>query len=307
MVTSIFLNQQLEYLQNEVVRQDFPEMLMASGSAVNIVNELPQGAESYAYKILTFVGEAAILANGATDIPLVNAYAEKRVGYIRTIVDAYEYGIEDMEAADFAGMNVDSAMAIGAREIIERKLDILGYKGDANFNLLGFLNFPNVPIFTPLNDGTGGLTTFASKTPEQIYRDIRQFCSATRVATNGVENPQILGMPQEQFDLIMETPYPNNSASGETIGSFFLKTQRMTPSGVQTILPMPYLNGQGTGGVDMMITYTKRTDKVKFHVPLDFEQRPPQEKDLNIRTICRLKTGGIQCNKPLSIRYGEGI
>ncbi|BAQ65528.1 hypothetical protein GM3709_2293 [Geminocystis sp. NIES-3709] len=280
---------------------------MSSGSAINISTDVPSGAETYSYRILTFLGEAAILANGGNDIPMINAYAEKRTGYVRTVVDGYEYGIEDLESAEYAGMNIDSSMAIGAREVIERKVDLLAYNGDSNFNLLGFLNYPNVPFYTIPNDGTGSSTTFATKTPEQIYRDLREFVSATRIATAGVETPEILALPIDQFDRVMQTPYPTNSASGETIGSFFLKTQRMTPGGIQAMIPMAYLEGRGTGGLDMMVAYRKRLDKLKLHIPLDFEQMPVQQKDLDFRVVCRMRTGGVQINKPLALRYAEGI
>lgn len=311
MVSALFTRQQLEYLQQEVVRQDFPELLMASGAAVNVSNEVPAGAETYSYEILTAVGTAAVLANGATDIPMVNAYAEKRVGFVRTIANGYELTVEDLEAAEYAGKNVNTEMAIAAREVMERKVDLLYYNGDSNYNLLGFLGYPNVPSYTILNDGAqnGGTdsTQWQHKTAEQIYRDLREFATATRTATNGVENPEVIALPQAQFDQVMQTPYPTNSASGETIGSFFLKAQRMSPSGVQSIIPMPYLAGQGTGGADMMVSYRKRPDKVKAHMPLDFEQRAPQERDLSYRTICRMRVGGIQVTKPLSMRYAEGI
>jgi hypothetical protein len=310
-VNGLFLRQQLEHVQNDVVTQDFPEMLMASGAAVDISDELPSGAETYSYKILTVLGEAKILANGATDIPLVNAFAEKRTGFIRTIANAYAYTLEDLEGADFAGMNLDSSMAIAAREVIERKLDVLGYEGDAENNLLGMINFPNVPVWTSPNNGNsnGGTssTEWQHKTNEQVYDDLRNFAAATRVATNGAYNPMVIALPQDQFERIVGSPFPNNSASGETILSFFLKTQRATPAGVQTVIPMPYLQGKGTGGVDMMVSYIKRPDLVKFHVPLDFEQRPNPERDFSFRVPCRMRTGGIEVRKPLSMRYGEGI
>jgi len=177
--------------------------------------------------------------------------------------------------------------------------------------LLGFIGYPNVPTDTALNDGNsnGGTndTEWEFKTPEQVYRDLSNFVSAMRTATNGAESPEVIALPQAQFDLILQTPYPTNSASGETIMSFFLKTQRMTPAGVQSIIPMPYLAGKGTAGVDVAIAYRKRADKIKLHIPMEFEQRPPIE-DLNeVRTLCRMKTGGIQVNKPLSMRYLEGI
>jgi hypothetical protein len=307
MVTNLFVQRQLNYVQSQVVEQDFPEMLMASGAFLPIATEIPSGAQSYSYKLLTFVGSAAILANAADDLPLVNAYAEERIGRVRTLANAYEYTLEDMESAQFAGTNVDSQMAVGAREVMERQFDLRGYDGDSEFDLLGLLNHPNVPSYTVPNDGTGSATAWSTKTAELIYRDLRDFVSETRIATNGVETPEAIAMPQEQFDIIVGTPYPTNSASGETILSFFLKTQRATPSGVQSVFPAPYLAGKGAGGTDIMVSYRKRADKVKLHMPLDFEMLPVQERNMCYRIPCRMRTGGVQVTKPLSIRYASGI
>lgn len=310
MTHSLFLRQQLEHIQTEVVEQDFPEKLMASGQAVPISSEIPAGAETYSYKLFTMVGEAAILANGSDDVPLVNGFVEKRTGYVRTIVDGFEYTIEDLEAAQFAGMNLDAQMGVTAREMIEQKIDALAYTGDTSFGLLGLLNHPNVPLYTLLNDGAsnGGTasTRFRHKTAEQIYRDLVNFASAPRITTNGVESLERIGMSQEAYDIILSTPYPTNSASGETILSFFLKTQRMSRSGVQEVIPMPYLAGKGAGGLDIMIGYRPRLNKIKLHLPLDFSMMPVQTVGFKYRIPCRAKTAGIQITKALSVQYSLG-
>lgn len=307
MVSNLFIQRQLNYVQQEVIKQDFPEYMMTSGAFLPISTELPAGAQTYTYKILTFVGEAAILANSADDIPLVNAYAEERMGRIKTIVDGYEYTIEDMEAAALTSMNIDAEMAVGARQVAESKFDKLGYEGDSNFNLLGLLNHPNVPSYTVLNDGTGSATAWSTKTADKVYRDLREFASETRTATNGVEMPEAIAMPQEQFDLIAGTPYPSSTSASETILSFFLKTQAAQPGGIQSVFPAPYLAGKGANGTDIMVSFRKRPDKVRLHMPLDFEMQPVQIRNFCYRVPCRMKTGGVQVMKPLSIRYASGI
>lgn len=307
MVTTLFIQRQHNYVQNEVMTQDFPEYLMTSGAFLPISTELPSGAQTYTYKLLTYVGSAAILANGADDIPLVNAYAEERMGRIRTIVDSYEYTVEDLEAAEFNNTNLDTQMAVAARQIMEAKFDQLAYDGDSNFNLDGLLTNPNIPTYTIANDGTGSTTTWSTKTADQVYRDLRNFASATRTATNGVEIPEAIAMPQAQFDLIAGTPYPSASAASETILSFFLKTQRMSPTGVQSVFPAPYLAGKGAGGTDLMISFRKRPDKIKLHMPMDFTPEPVQPRNFSFRVPCRMKTGGTQIYKPYSLRIATGI
>lgn len=310
-VSAMFLRQQLEQVQTIVVEQDFPERLMSSGELVPISTELNPGAETYSYRIMTAVGEAAILANGSDDIPIVSAFVEKRVGEIKTIVDAYEYTEEDIEAAQFANMPLDSTLAVIAREVMEAKADQLGYDGDSNFNLLGFLNQPNVPSGTVTADGNqNGATNdtkWVNKTADQVYRDLRAFAASPRSATNGVESFDIIGLPQAQFDLILGTPYPTSNAGNSTIYSFFMNAQRATPSGVQSIVPIPYLAGKGAGGSDLMVGWRKRDNKLKLHIPLDFTQKAVQMINFVYRIPCRMRTGGVQLVKPLSMGYRSGV
>ena len=306
-VNALFLRQQLEYVQNTVVEQDFPERLVISGDLIPVSSELPAGAETYSYKIMTAVGEAAILANGADDIPIVSAFAEKRVGEIKTIVDGYEYTTEDIEAAQFANMNLDSAMGTIAREIMEAKADTIGYDGDSAHNLLGLLNHPNVPSGTVLADGTGSATAWSTKTAAQIYRDLSSFGRSPRSATNGVEYFDTICLPESQYDLIAETPYPDTSTTNETILSFYLKTQAVNPKGVKRILAVPYLAGKGAGGTDLMVGLRKMEAKIKYHIPMDFVQEAVQLRNFSYRVPCRMRIGGVQLVKPLSMGYRSGI
>ena len=308
-VNSIFLRNQLEYVTKEVVKQDYPEMLMASGQILDVSDEIPSGAETYSYRIFTFVGSAAILANGADDIPLVNAYMEKRTGVVRTVVDGYAYTVEDLEAADFAGTNLDAELATGAREVIERQVDLIGYEGDSNFQLYGWLNYPNIPTYTVLADGNqnGGTnsTRFQHKTADQVYRDLTRFASATRTQTRGAFSPQAIAMSQSEFEIINSLVYPANTNS--TLLEFFLRTQRATAAGVQSVFPVPYLEGKGAGNTGVMTSFRKRKEYVKFHIPKDFTQERPQVVNFNFKVPCRMRTGGVELRKPLSMRKADGI
>lgn len=310
-VNPLFLRQQLEYVQNTVVEQDFPERLIISGDFIPVSYELPAGAETYSYRIMTAVGEAAILANGADDIPLVSAFVEKRTGEIKTIVDAYSYTVEDIEAAQFANMNLDASMGTIAREVMEAKADQLGYDGDSNHNLLGLLNHPNVPSGTVLADGNsnGGTnsTRWIHKTASQIYRDLSSFGRSPRTATNGVEFFDTIALPEDQYNIIAETPYPDTSTGNTTILSFFLQTQSANPKGVKRILSVPYLAGKGAGGTDLMIGLRKQESKVKFHMVMDFSQEAVQVRNFNYVVPCRMRTGSVQVTKPMALGYRSGI
>lgn len=305
MSLTLFERNALEHIQNLVVEQDFPERMMASGRLVPIDSSLPAWVESYVYKILTKVGSAKILANGANDLPEVSAYLEERTGYIRTIANQYSYTYQEMEQARTANVPLDSTLAITAREVMEQELDNVAWNGASEHNLQGFISHPNVPSYTIPNDGTGTSTLWSTKTAAQIYRDLTNFAKETRTATKYVEMPEIILISSEHFDTLVETEYPVQT--GKTILSFFLENQRQFSGGVRQVIPVPYLSGKGAGTTGMMISFRPRADKIRFHVPQDFMSLPPERKGLDYLTPNMMRTGGIQLLKPFSMRYAEGL
>lgn len=306
---SIFLENQLEHLRNEVIKQDFPDLQMSSGALVPITNNVDYRAEVFPFTLFTAVGEAKILANGGTDVPLINAYVQKKMGIIRTLVDGYEITLEDLEAAEFAGMNISSEMAIMARRVIEEGIDRIGYMGAPENGLLGITTLPNVVRETAPNNGNanGGTnsTLWEHKTPEQIYLELVDFLTRMRQATKGIEQPDTLLLPQAQYDRIAAVVYPANTDN--TLLNFFLTTQRASATGVKNIVPVQMLEGLGTGGADMMIAYKRDPQKLRYEIPLDFEQRPPEMVSFSTRVVCRSRLAGLINLKPMSVRFYEGI
>lgn len=305
MTNTLFLRNQLEYIQSQIVKQDFPERMIANGTLLPISREIPEGADTYSYKILTAFGSAKILATGAEDLPSIGAGVEKRTGYVRTIANQFEITYDELQFAEYAGVNVNAEMGIIAYEVMMQEIDALGYLGDSNHNLLGMLNHPNVPSTTALNDGTSGATTWASKTPDKIYRDLRNFVSSVRSSTNMVEAPDTMLLPVAQFDLIAQEPFPSGTSS--TILSFFLEQQRKYPGGITQVLPVPYIDNRGPGGVDLAILLSRREAKIKFHIPRDFTTLETQASGMKYCTPCNMRCGGVQLIKPLSMAYLTGI
>ncbi|MEO0852661.1 MAG: major capsid family protein, partial [Cyanobacteria bacterium J06648_11] len=150
---TMFTDRDLEYLQSELIREDFPEMLMMSGALVDIDDSIPAGAETYSSRTLTMVGRAAVLGNGADDIPMVDAFSTRFRSDIKSLVTGTRYTVQDIRAARYARIPLDAEMLRGAREVLEREADIIAYTGLPEYNILGLLNHPNVPSYALLNDG----------------------------------------------------------------------------------------------------------------------------------------------------------
>jgi len=305
MASTFFVENQLSRVRDFVVEQQFPEYLIPSGGMINVSGAYGPGVDTFSFDTLTKVGQSAILANGAEDIPMVNVYTERRYGKFYTIANGYSYTIQDMNHAEYAGVNLNAQMAVASREIMEAKADEIGFFGEKGYDLQGLVDYPGVPSETAPNGGSGN-TEWSTKTPAEIYEDLRKPAADMRAATMGKYSPDTYAMPQEQFDLINETPYPDNQGS-ETILSFFLKTQRQTPQGVQEVIPAPRLKGAFAGGVDGLIAFTMRPDRQEFVMGEDYTQEAPQLDGLTYKVFAHMRVGGVVVYRPYAVRQLTGI
>lgn len=305
MTNSIFLRQQTEYLRDKIIEQSYPEMLFSSGRLCPFSYE-GGSSETIAYTLFTKEGETAILANGATDIPTVSAFVEKRYAEVYTIANKFEYTVFDFERAQQTGVNINARLGQTAREVMERDIDLIGFRGREGSRLLGLLNQPNVPVFVIPNDGNsnGGVnsTLFRHKTAEQIYRDLVNFVSSIRIDTNGTEIANKLLLTVEDYEIISALPFPNNSAASKTVLSFFLDTQRAS-GGIQEVISVAYLKTQGANG--MMLAYRDADTKLEFLMPKEISLLPVEYANLTYSFPLCCRVGGVVVYKPMSLKYAN--
>lgn len=300
---STFVPEQLRYVRRAVLEQEFPEYMAAEGALIPISTEIPVGAQTYLYYLTTMVGEARVIANPGDDLPTADVFMESRIGIIRTIGDSYRYSDEDMEHAMYANVPLATNKAMAAKRAIMIKLDKIGYIGDDNYNLLGLTNQPNVPQFALPADGTGGSTTWESKTAQQIVRDLQDFSTSIMVSTDMIESPDTLLVDTTNYFRIARGFYDDDGTT--TILDTFLNPQRTT-GGITAVQPCPYLKGASPTGTNIIVAYKRREDKLRFHIPLPFTPKPPQENNLHYKVPCRAKTGGVEVTYPRSMSYAYG-
>lgn len=310
MPDSIFVREQLNFVTNEVYEVEYPEYLFANGTMIDIDQSTPRGAETYSYDTLTKQGAAAIIANGADDIPMVNANVKRHYGRFYEMANGYRYTIQDLEKAQYANKNLDATMLMVARESMEQEFDDIIAYGKEGFDLQGLVNYPGIGTDTAIADGNenGGTNSplWIHKTPAQIYRDLRLPAAQMRSVSKGKYFPQAYALPQEQFDLLAETPYPNGQGE-QTILSFFLSTQRISPSGVQTVFPVPKLEGAFPGNTNGLIAYTKRADRLKVMTQGGLDVLQPQREIMGWKIALRFSIGGCVVYRPLSMRFLVGF
>ena len=298
--TQIFFEEELRAIEREVEQIDFPEMLGRTLFPVDF--NYPAGTSTITYYTVEKVGMAQWLANGADDLPRATIKRTRNSSDVRTMAISYGWTLDDIEAAQMAGIPLDRDEAEAAKEAISRFENNVIWNGDADYNINGILDNTNIPTAVVTADGVAGATTFASKTPARIVRDIGLLLSTIRINTKNIEKGNTILMPIGQYELIVRTPF--NDFTSTTILQFVLATH----PGLQifSVLEMDSAENSIYGN-DIMMAYDRNPRKVKLVIPVDFEQRPVQVKNFQFEIPTREKFGGAIVKKPLSFNIGEGI
>lgn len=296
-----FFQRQLEHIKARTYDVKYAELRYAE--FIPVSTEAGSGATTILYYTYDQVGVAKIIASYADDLPRADVFGKENRSPIRSLGDSYGYNVQEIRSAAMAGVPLTQRKANAARRAMEQAQNTIAWFGDSASGLLGLLNHPNITRASAPNDGTAGARTFASKTPDQIIRDLNNLANTIVSLTKGLEIPDTLLLPIAQYNYIASTP--RSSTSDTTILEFFLGANPY-------IKRVGWLNeaagaGVTLAGTDVAVAYRRDPDALTLEIPQPFEQFPPQERNLEFVVPCHQRTGGVIVYYPLSISVLEGI
>lgn len=293
-----FFEQQLEQILAKTYDILYPAL--KGTTLVPIDTSLSNGAETFAYFVYDSVGITKVISDYADDLPSIDLTGKKEVGRIRSIGNKFGYSVQEIRAAQTAGIPLEQRKANASRLSFEQKTNQVIWNGDEAYNLDGFLTSPNIPKSDVPNDGTSSSTQFEDKTPKQILRDLNAAVSEVIKTTKAVHYPDTLILPVDQHEYISSTPM--SDLNQKTILQTFLGNR----PGIKVDW-VNELEGAGTLGVDVMIAYENNADRISFMIPQEYETFPPQAKNLKINIPTHGRLGGFVAYYPLSANIKEGI
>lgn len=298
-VGDLFFANQLNVIQQRVYEYQYPQFRAFEFIPVNYSD--PDGAQFISTTQYQSVGRARIINSYADDLPEASVIGMMLTSPVKSIGTSYRYSHDEIRAARFVGMDLPFHLAEAARRANDELVNNLAIVGDPETGLTGLLNNPAVPVVAIPDDGIGVSTEWTTKTPEQVLRDMNLVVNSIVANSNGVELPNTLLLPIEQYTYISSTP--RSTASDTTIREYFL----MNNPFISVVSWMPQLSGAGVGGTDMMIAFERNSNKLEMRIPLAFTQYAPQERNLEFVIPCQSKFGGVSIYYPLSVAVGEGI
>ena len=298
---SIFFARELEHVKAKSFDVKFPNLQFAEGNLIPISFEGDPGDDNITYQQFDQVGLAKVIANYANDLPRADVKGREFTAKVKGLGASYGYTIQEIRASKKTGRAIDQRRSVAAKRSVMEKLDRIALNGDTSSGLQGLLTNPNITEVVLANDGTGSLKTFASKTADQIIRDLHSLANTINTVTNGVEKADTLLIPLIQYSLI--TNKQKSVASDKVIKDFFLASD----ISIKEIIPVVRLAGAGAGGTDRMIAYKRDPEHLTLEIPQDYEQFPAQEKGLEFEIPVHMRTGGVLIYYPLAIAFADGI
>jgi len=293
---SVFFARELEVVKSKSYDIKYANLKARTLIPVNF--STGPGAQSLTYEQYDQVGIAKIISDYARDFPRADIKGKEFTSTIKSLGASYGYSLQEIRSAQMAGKPLATRRASAARKAIAIKENRLAWIGDANANLPGWLTNPNIPDVVLLNDGSGSLTTFASKitTPDKIVRDLNEIVNAVVIQSNEVESPNALLMPIAQKTLIGSTP--RSTTSDTTILEYFMKNNMAGITDCEMVVELAASNG--FVGSDTCIAYDRNPDAMELEIPQDYEEFAPQEKGMEYEIACHERIGGVLIYYPLS-------
>lgn len=288
----------LEAVKSQTYDIKYPSL--KARALIPMSTEVDPGATAIIYQQYDEYGAAKLIASYADDLPLVDIAGEEFTSPVKGVGAAYSFSIQEMRSAAMAGVPLSSRKARAARRAIELAIDNIAFEGNVKANLTGFANNVNVPVTTAANPGSG--TTWAVKTPEQILADLHENVKDIVTTTLETHTPDTVVLPTDQYARIAQTHMSADNSI--TVLKAFLE-QNPYINTVESWYKLATADAAGTG--PRMITYLKDPEVLTLEIPQDFEQFPPEVRNLSTLINCHARIGGCIIYYPMAIQYMDGI
>lgn len=296
--TSIFFLRELEYIQRQP--RDTKQKKLKGMMLFPVSTEAPEWTEYITYRRLTRVGLAKVITDYAHDFPRADVYREEFTIKVKGLGSSYGYSKNEILQARATGQSLNRERAVSCRRAVDELQDSIIWDGDATYGIQGFIDYPGFTAYVVPNGGAG-TADFASKTPDEILADLNGIATSVISTTNGVEAPDTMVMPIEQWRDIATRRLSDSDS--ETVLSFFLKTNGI----IRNVDWAVELNAAGAGGTDRFMVYPKSPDYIRTEMPKPYREEPPLQKGMEFEVVAEQRTAGILVYYPLAFAYGDGI
>ena len=292
------LEKQLEFVKTQTYDIVYPDL--KAKQLIPVDNSAGPGAETITYRQWDEFGMAQIISNYADDLPLVDALVEEFVQRVHSIGAAYQWSIQDLRRSAMADSRLDQRKARAARNFIERKLENIGALGDALAGLTGIANNANVSLVAV----TTGDWFNAATTGEQKIADLNKLVSTIVIANKETFIPDTVLLDIGLYNNISNDRISSTGDTHTTVLEAFLRSSPY----IKEVIPWFKLSDANAAGTKARAVCYKRDPEIlTFEIPQEFEQLPPQAKNLSFQVPVHARTAGVIVYYPIAMGYMDGL
>lgn len=297
---SQFFQRELEYIKTR--SYDTKYKLLKYASLIPVSTEADPGAQSITFRRYSKIGFAQIISDYANDFPRADAYGEEETAKVRSVGSGFGYSVQEIRESRMVGKSLDQRRANAARRAQEEMHNSLAWSGDSEYGINGLINYPGTTEYT-IPDGASGTTPWSAKTPDEIIADMSGIVTAIVDATNGVEAPDTMILPIDQYEYIANTRMTGDSQ--KTILTFFLENNPH----IDMIDWVTELKDAGSSddSDDRMMVYTRDPEHITYEMPQAIEQFSPQQSGMEFEVPVHSRSGGVIVYYPVAVAYADGI
>ena len=296
---SVFFNRELAYVKARSYDAKYAEL--KGLSLIPISTEAGAGVNEIIFHQYRGVGFAKVIADYAKDFPRVDIYGEEKAVKVKGIGDSYGYSIKEIRASQRTGKNLDQRRAITARRAHDEMMNRMALKSNTADGTFGLLDFPGITEVTLQADGTNSSKTWASKTPDQIVRDINDLVNAVMEPTSAREVPDTLLLPIAQYNDLASRRI--GEAGEKTLMRYILDNSPY----IKKIDWLSELKNFGAGGTNRALVGRFDEEHLTLEIPQPFEQFEAQQEGMEFTIPCHSECAGTIIYYPLAFAFADGI
>ena len=289
------LAKQLEYLKTKIYDVVYPTL--KARQLIPVSNEADPGSETITYQQWDTFGAAQIISNYADDIPLIDALAEDFTVKVKGMAAAYQYSIQDLKRSAMSNTDLPSKKARGTRKAVELAIENIAATGLAKYGLTGIANNANVVLTSPT---TG---TWSTASAAEMMADMDDLVSAIVVLTKETYPPSRILMDVSLYNIIA---HKRISTTGDTNGTVLTEYPKTSPYITDIVAWNKLAEADAAGTGPRIIAYSPDPDVLTLEIPQEFEQFPPQPKNLSFVINTHARCAGVIIPLPMAVSYMDG-
>lgn len=300
-----FLVSQLSYIENEVVQIRYPDIQYPA--LIPVDTSAPEWTKSVTYYSVDRTGKANWFHHMAKDIHIADVERYKNEVGIEMADIGYRYSIEEISQAIQLGINLPTEKAASAVRSSEEFIDNVALRGNAEKNFAGLINYPGVTIVFAAPVGTGGGTTWDTKSADQIIDDVNNLLTGQHVQSLTVELADTLLLPLGALTILATRRLEGTEVSVLD----YLRTKNLytlLTGQPLTIRAVRGLEDVGTNGSGRAMAYRRDPTVLKFHLPMPHRFLAPWQTAPLVWDVPGIfRIGGVEIRRMGAVRYMDGI